>query len=273
MTPFLQLQNTSTREVYQLDKSPTVIGRHFDCDLRINATSLSRQHARFQRSGSRIMLEDLGSTNGTYVNDQRILQPTRVGQGDLIRFGNQRYKLIDLCRDPEVDAPAALAEALARYDDYGDHTSNRTMQYSHFAQSMGVLSPPAEVASEPLMKMVLASLGKASFDSKCVPAVFIIKNTNRKGALIQLKLPRGGASEWAIGRSSLADVVLDDPTVSSLHSIISLRDNRWHITNNSSTNGIKINRRRVETSEFNHCDLVSIGRIELIFYLLDSQCG
>lgn len=271
MTSFLQLQNTSTRKVYQLEKSPTVIGRHSDCDLRINATSLSRQHARFQFWGDNIMLEDLGSTNGTYINDQRVLQPTRVGQGDLIRFGNQRFKLLDLSRALETGAPAVLAEALARYDGYGDHTSNRTMQYSHFAQSMGVLSPPAEVASEPLMEMVLEALDNASFDPKCVPAAFIIKNTKRKGALIQLKLPRGGASQWAIGRSSLADVVLDDPTVSSLHSVVSLRDKRWYITNNGSTNGIKINRRRVEISEFNHCDLVSIGRIELIFYLLDSK--
>ncbi|HEX8951501.1 MAG TPA: FHA domain-containing protein [Polyangia bacterium] len=42
--------------------------------------------------GGAFVVTDLGSTNGTFVNNQRIAQPTRLGDGDLLRFGNTQMK-------------------------------------------------------------------------------------------------------------------------------------------------------------------------------------
>jgi pSer/pThr/pTyr-binding forkhead associated (FHA) protein len=69
------------------------IGRSPDCELRIEDTYASNQHARlFARNGG-WYVEDLGSTNGTFVNDQRLAAPALVQPGDRIRIGTTILEL------------------------------------------------------------------------------------------------------------------------------------------------------------------------------------
>ncbi|HEX6130213.1 MAG TPA: FHA domain-containing protein [Actinomycetota bacterium] len=76
----------------RLDAS-MVIGRAPECDLRLDDTYLSSQHARiFGRNGS-WYVEDLGSTNGTFVNEQRLMAPAMVQPGDRIRVGQSTLEL------------------------------------------------------------------------------------------------------------------------------------------------------------------------------------
>ena len=63
-----------------------VIGRE-DTDLTIDDEELSRRHAVVRRHASRLQVEDLGSTNGTYVDGTRIEEPTVLGGGAEIRLG------------------------------------------------------------------------------------------------------------------------------------------------------------------------------------------
>jgi hypothetical protein len=70
----------------RLDAS-AVIGRGAECELRLDDTYISQQHARiFGRNGS-WYIEDLGSTNGTFVNDQKLAAPAMIQGGDRIRVG------------------------------------------------------------------------------------------------------------------------------------------------------------------------------------------
>jgi pSer/pThr/pTyr-binding forkhead associated (FHA) protein len=70
----------------RLDAS-TTIGRAPECELRIEDTYASQQHARiFGRNGS-WYVEDLGSTNGTFVNEQKLVAPAMLQPGDRIRIG------------------------------------------------------------------------------------------------------------------------------------------------------------------------------------------
>jgi pSer/pThr/pTyr-binding forkhead associated (FHA) protein len=69
------------------------VGRSPDCELRIEDTYASNQHARlFGRNGA-WYVEDLGSTNGTFVNDQRLAAPALVQPGDRIRIGTTILEL------------------------------------------------------------------------------------------------------------------------------------------------------------------------------------
>lgn len=70
-----------------------VIGRAPDAELRLDDTFVSSQHARiFGRNGS-WYVEDLGSTNGTFVNEQKLLAPAMVQPGDSIRVGQTTLEL------------------------------------------------------------------------------------------------------------------------------------------------------------------------------------
>ncbi|MDO3383547.1 EAL domain-containing protein [Gilvimarinus algae] len=79
---------------YELIKFPSVVGRHADCDLQLNMESISRQHARFELSGDKLILTDLGSTNGTFVNRQCIKRPTEIEAGFVLHLGDHEFRLM-----------------------------------------------------------------------------------------------------------------------------------------------------------------------------------
>jgi DNA-binding NtrC family response regulator/pSer/pThr/pTyr-binding forkhead associated (FHA) protein len=65
-----------------------VLGRGADADLQLVDGKVSREHCRIDASAPRVMLEDLASQNGTFLNGERITQPTPLGEGDEIALGD-----------------------------------------------------------------------------------------------------------------------------------------------------------------------------------------
>jgi pSer/pThr/pTyr-binding forkhead associated (FHA) protein len=63
------------------------IGRSDKCKLVLNDTYVSQMHARIFTRGQSVMLEDLGSTNGTYLNRRRISAPAELQRGDRVKIG------------------------------------------------------------------------------------------------------------------------------------------------------------------------------------------
>ncbi len=69
-----------------LTKKTTTLGRDADCDLRIPIDSCSRKHCQFTLQDNSLRIKDLGSSNGTFVNNQRINE-TRLNDGDKLTIG------------------------------------------------------------------------------------------------------------------------------------------------------------------------------------------
>ena len=76
-------------EDFVLDSAPLTVGRgpHNDIELRGDGFA-SAAHARFERRGDAVWLQDEGSTNGTFVNGVRLKSPRRLSPGDVIRVGS-----------------------------------------------------------------------------------------------------------------------------------------------------------------------------------------
>ncbi len=72
---------------YELTRDEVTVGRLPECEIHLDSNMISRKHARLIRNGSSIVVEDLGSGNGTFVNGQRITTPTTLHHDDRVKFG------------------------------------------------------------------------------------------------------------------------------------------------------------------------------------------
>jgi hypothetical protein len=70
----------------------TVIGRMSECDVTVNDTNVSRRHAEVRTSGTSHVVVDLGSTNGTLVNGQRLVSERLIADGDIISVGSTHLR-------------------------------------------------------------------------------------------------------------------------------------------------------------------------------------
>jgi pSer/pThr/pTyr-binding forkhead associated (FHA) protein len=80
-------------EVIEIDHFPYVIGRHRDTDCSLPLAFISRQHCQFRQEMDQIVVQDLESYNGTYVNGRRITQPTTVQHGDEVSLGPLSFRV------------------------------------------------------------------------------------------------------------------------------------------------------------------------------------
>lgn len=79
--------------VMRLDDQPVTMGRSSDIEVSLQDDYASGHHARLFPQGSRWFLEDLGSTNGTFVGDQRLTRATPIEVGQNFRVGRTTMQL------------------------------------------------------------------------------------------------------------------------------------------------------------------------------------
>jgi len=79
-----------TGMTYVLPPGNTTVGRHPESDIFLNDVTVSRQHCRFVISDAGLIIEDSGSTNGTYVNDARVDEAILVA-GDEVLVGRFHF--------------------------------------------------------------------------------------------------------------------------------------------------------------------------------------
>jgi pSer/pThr/pTyr-binding forkhead associated (FHA) protein len=83
-----------TREI-PIKEAEFLIGRGADCELRLPVADVSRHHCTIRIGRDEATLTDLGSSNGTYVNGQRVRSQTVLHTGDVIRIGDREF-VVDL---------------------------------------------------------------------------------------------------------------------------------------------------------------------------------
>ena len=92
MAPLYQLvmrSGPTPGATFSLEGDQLVIGRDSSSAIAINDAEISRKHARLNFQGGKYVIEDLGSTNGTFVNGQRLVSAVVLKSGDVISLGEQ----------------------------------------------------------------------------------------------------------------------------------------------------------------------------------------
>ena len=102
--------------VYPLEGDQIMIGRDSSNGVAINDPEVSRRHARLTFQGGKYVIEDLGSTNGTFINGQRLSGPHVLKAGDVVALGEQivlMYDAVNIDPGATVASPRNIAPAAA----------------------------------------------------------------------------------------------------------------------------------------------------------------
>jgi hypothetical protein len=121
------------------------IGRQ-DADLVLEDPEVSRRHALLRRSGASVVVEDLDSTNGTFVNGERIRSPVMVGPGDQVRVGRTTLEI-----EPDQRAEDTIVSTPLRPDQ---------IRSAEVPPPDGVLAEEHEDATQPLPSRSLDEGGR-----------------------------------------------------------------------------------------------------------------
>jgi len=89
----LILKNIITKAVFASKSREIYIGRSEDADLKVDDESISNLHSRFYWKNMQWWVEDLDSTNGTFLNDERLVSPELVNSSDHIRCGATEFEI------------------------------------------------------------------------------------------------------------------------------------------------------------------------------------
>jgi hypothetical protein len=95
---------------FTLEGDQITIGRDSTNEIVINDAEVSRRHARLTFQGGKYVLEDLGSTNGTFVNGQRLAGPRVLKPGEVVSFGEQIVLVFEVIN---IDAGATMVSPRA----------------------------------------------------------------------------------------------------------------------------------------------------------------
>lgn len=118
---------------YDLTKEVSLLGRDVSNEIILGDAEISRQHARLTRTPGGYVLEDLGSTNGTFVNGERLMAPRVLNPGDLVALGENVSLTFD----------AATPEAAATV---ASDVAQPAQAVAQPAQAAPAAAPPAQAA-------------------------------------------------------------------------------------------------------------------------------
>lgn len=122
-----------TGQLLPVGEGALILGRSSSCDLRLPHASISRRHARLTRRGERLFLEDLGSQNGTFLDDERLAGPRELLVGQRIHIGPAVLRL-------RVPGGSTRAERPRRRSaGFEEETSVRPVKIAVLAATAGFL--------------------------------------------------------------------------------------------------------------------------------------
>jgi pSer/pThr/pTyr-binding forkhead associated (FHA) protein len=120
-------------EMFNIRDGVTTVGREVDNNIQLLKATVSRHHARFTNMSSVCQVEDLKSSNGTYVNGDKITAIS-LKHGNEVRFGDEIFRF-------EAIGSIGSDEAMSPRRDYSDRAQKDTVKIQQRAPETKIMAP------------------------------------------------------------------------------------------------------------------------------------
>jgi pSer/pThr/pTyr-binding forkhead associated (FHA) protein len=247
----LRAKYHSQIEDFRVGALAVTIGRDPSCDIRLDHPAVSKKHARLVVEQESLMITDLDSTAGTFVNTERIDRETEVDPGDKIRIGDHVFLVI---AENDLGIPVDTTSSM-RTDALRPSGPAR-----RFPGDMGPGLPGAVEQTVMMDSARLEAIGDKLAEAPTRGPAIMVRGSHR------YPLPVAIAQvEMTVGRSAECGLILDDPSVSSLHCRFVKRKDRVYVYDENSLNGTYVSAEKVRGLALRHGDLVLVGGTVLEF--------
>ena len=248
-----------------------LVGRNLDCALVLGHALVSRHHAKILVTEQGIVVDDLQSSNGTYVQGARISKERLLCHGDTVSFGPCMF---DVIYESAQDAQKVEEEGEGEGEGEGDQGSIVAMPLS---QNL----PPAWIHERENqtrfytaadMEKMVSDKGEdeiRKFEAGIDAPTLLILSGDDAGCPYKLQ-HAGNHGFWTIGKDSTnqeLSIVIDDPSVSDFHAKLVYKDGRWKIVDHMSTNHTYVNGEQYNSAFLSSSDSIRFGRVNAVFLL------
>jgi pSer/pThr/pTyr-binding forkhead associated (FHA) protein len=242
------------------------VGRSPESGLRLVEGSPSRRHALLSISADSAWVQDLGSVNGTFVNDKRIDAKVKLNSNDKLRFDVEEYLFRIESDEPQGDQTIARPAAPdVVVDSARARVPSGWVDPEHAAANKTLFMTPEQLQQE--RKRILASGAVDAALGQVEAPQLIVLGGAGESLRIRLRAADSGKKEWSVGGEGEREILLKRVGVSAFHAKIVNDGNRWKVIDQLSANGTFVNGRRCMTSFLNSGDRISFGSVECIFQL------
>jgi len=149
-------------KTYPLDQEEVRLGRDLTSDISVSDPEVSRSHARFLMREGNIFVEDLGSTNGTFLNGARVSTPQQLRSGDVLTFGETIVMVFE--KDAPVSDATMVSSHVPPIQDIpapSPDTFDYELEAEEYQSVQSYSESPASVSPQPAVKKpVKKSKGK-----------------------------------------------------------------------------------------------------------------
>lgn len=257
------LRHLKTDEDIELKTSPSLVGRSSNCDLQIDRETLSREHARIILKVESLVVEDLHSTNGTFVNEQQIFEACELQPGDVVRFGQESFCVQSSASDAtQMFDRNAMQNAASSMLVSDEEEEDGTVMLQAISLPVGwekAAVPAGTKLSEDDEGLVNALKKHARKKLKHPFGLFISIIEDGRAPVVKLLSTENNSAEWILGRAIDASIVLNDNRVSDKHLKIRFSNKLWSIEDLSSRNGTYVRNVKVDNMNIEKTTEISIG--------------
>jgi len=245
------------------------VGRSAESGLRIVEGSPSRKHALLTVADDGVSVQDLGSTNGTFVNDKRIDAKVKLNTNDRVRFDVEEY-LFHIEEPPapkgdltvrRVVPPRDIVAESGRVKVPAGWVDNAS---AHGGAKTQFMTPEQMEAERRRMQSSAAAAGPLG---AVVTPLLIVPGNPDGGMRVQLQAASTDKKEWTVGSEGEREILIKRVGVSALHAKIVSEGKRWKVVDQLSANGTFVNGKRCNVSYLASGDRISFGTVECIFQL------